>query len=149
MNALAKDGKYALDAADFAKIRETFVGYYTTEAQTKETIRSVFANENYLIDTHTTVAASAAERYISIYKAERKVLIVSTASPYKFAKDVFMSLKDGVADFRDTEAPEKLSALTGTEIPLPLSSVLSKNILHPDIIGREDMDNAVLDFVAD
>ena len=39
-----------------------------------------------------------------------------------------------------------LSDLTGTEIPSPLADVLTKKTLHGDIIDREDMDNAVLDF---
>ena len=133
----------------FERIKESFIGIYTDEAETKNTIKRIYENKNYLIDTHTAVAMSAAMRYISTYKAERKVLVVSTASPYKFAKDVFMSLEGKVFDFHDTEAPKMLSDLTGTEIPTPLSSVLAKKILHPDIIGREDMDNAVLDFVAD
>ena len=149
MESLKSAGEYTVSEEIFAKIRESFIGMYTDEANTRKTIRDVYENKNYLIDTHTAVASSVASRYISIYKAERKVLVVSTASPYKFAKDVFMSLKDGNADFPDTEAPAKLSALTETEIPAPLASVLTKKILHPDIIGREDMDNAVLDFVAD
>ena len=149
MERLARDGEYTVCEEVFAKIKESFIGMYTDEAGTRKTIKEIYENKNYLIDTHTAVAVSAAERYESIYKAERKVLVVSTASPYKFAKDVFMSLKDDSVDFHDTEAPSMLSALTGTEIPAPLASVLTKKILHPDIIGREDMDNAVLDFVAD
>ena len=149
MERLARDGEYTVCEEVFAKIKESFIGMYTDEAGTRKTIKEIYENKNYLIDTHTAVAVSAAERYESIYKAERKVLVVSTASPYKFAKDVFMSLKDDSVDFHDTEAPSMLSALTGTEIPAPLASVLTKKILHPDIIGREDMDNAVVDFIAD
>lgn len=149
MEQLARDGEYTVCEEVFAKIKESFIGMYTDEADTRKTIKEIYENKNYLIDTHTAVAVSAAERYESIYKAERKVLVVSTASPYKFAKDVFMSLKDDSVDFHDTEAPSMLSALTGTEIPAPLASVLTKKILHPDIIGREDMDNAVVDFIAD
>ncbi len=149
MERLAKDGEYTVDSDIFKKITESFVGIYTDEAETKNTIKKTFENKNYLIDTHTAVAMSAAERYMSTYKAERKILVVSTASPYKFAKDVFMSINVSSCDLPDTEAPEKLSDLTGTEIPAPLSSILTKKILHPDIIEREDMDNAVLDFVTD
>ena len=148
MEKLKNEGEYTVSDEIFAKITDSFIGMYTDEAETRRTIKETYKNKNYLIDTHTAVAASAAERYVSIYKAERKVLVVSTASPYKFAKDVFMSLNDGFADFDDTEAPAMLSALTETEIPMPLSSVLTKKILHPDIIGKGDMDDAVLDFVA-
>ena len=149
MERLARDGEYTVCEEVFDKIKESFIGMYTDEAGTRKTIKEIYENKNYLIDTHTSVATCAALKYMDTYKAERKVLVVSTASPYKFAKDVFMSLKDDSVDFHDTEAPSMLSALTGTEIPAPLASVLTKKILHPDIIGREDMDNAVVDFIAD
>ena len=147
MERLAKDGEYTVDSSVFEKINQSFIGIYTDEETTQKTIRNTYENKNYLIDTHTAVAMSAAERYLSTYKAERKVLVVSTASPYKFAKDVLISLTGKSFDSPDTEAPDVLSGLTGTQIPMPLASVLTKKILHPDIIGREDMDSAVLDFV--
>ena len=147
MQMLAKDGKYTVSEDVLAKIKENFIGLYADENDTKKTIKEFYENKNYLIDTHTAVAMKAAEEYISIYKAERKVLVVSTASPYKFARDVYISLSGEENAPSDIEALEKLSLLTGTKIPAPLSAVLTKEILHPDIIEKEDMDNAVADFV--
>ena len=148
MELLSKEGKYSVEGDVLQKIKASFVGIFADESETKATIKSTYENKNYLIDTHTSVAMRAAEKYISIYGAERKVLVVSTASPYKFAKDVLLSLKgESTSPIADTEALAALSALTGTEIPKPLASVLTKEILHPDIIEREDMDNAVADFV--
>jgi len=146
MEMLSKNGKYTVDATDFKKIKESFLGFYADEDDTKKTIKAVYENKNYLIDTHTSVAVHAAIEYKSIYEAERKILIASTASPYKFAKDVYSSLADDGISVSDTEALMALSDLTGTEIPSPLADVLTKKTLHGDIIDREDMDNAVLDF---
>ena len=148
MAKLAADGKYTVDESVFATIRETFIGAYATEEETKQTIATAYKNKNYLIDTHTAVAMCAAEKYMSTHKAERKILVVSTASPYKFAKDVYISL-GGVNSTSDTEALGALSDLTGTEIPTPLALVLSKEILHSDVIEKEAMDSAVLDFISD
>lgn len=146
MNELNRSGKYTVDEEEFAKIKESFIGIYTDENDTRATILSTYKNKNYLIDTHTSVAMKAAERYLCDYEAERKVLVVSTASPYKFANDVYSSLTS-VKNLSDTEAPNALSDLTGTEIPTPLSSLCEKAILHSDTIGKEDMDKAVTDFV--
>jgi threonine synthase len=147
MNALVKDGKYMLDDVDFAKIKETFIGFYATEAQTKETIRSVFEKENYLIDTHTAVAAHAAMQYGGIYKAERKMLTVSTASPYKFATDVLNAL-DASKSIDGFEALEALRAATVTEIPVPLSGLDQKNVRFRTIIDKDEMANSVFEFAA-
>jgi threonine synthase len=146
MTELNTLGKYTVDDETFEKIKESFIGIYTDENETKNTILSTYKNKNYLIDTHTSVAMKAAQRYLSDYEAERKVLVVSTASPYKFANDVYESLTSERMQ-SDTEAPKALSDFTGTEIPAPLSSLCEKAILHSDTIGKEDMDKAVTDFV--
>jgi threonine synthase len=147
MDDLARYGKYTLLCEDFAKIKESFVGYFADEQKTRETIKEVYENKNYLIDTHTSVAVSAASEYKRTYEAERKILIASTASPYKFARDVYLSLvSDKAQRPTDVEALSELSILTGTEIPSPLAKTLTKKALHDDIIDREGMDNAVMDF---
>ena len=146
MSSLVSAGEYHLNSNVFDKIRNNFIGFYADENETKSTIQAICKNKNYLIDTHTAVAMCAAEKYLDTYKAERKVLVASTASPYKFARDVYASL-DSARPTSDTEALGALSELTGTEIPTPLASVLVKDILHSDIIGKDDMEAAVTDFV--
>ncbi len=148
MSSLTACGKYTVSPEELSAIRQSFVGIFADESETLETIARTYKNKNYLIDTHTAVAMCAAEKYMDIHKAERKVLVVSTASPYKFAKDVYFALDNSNVP-TDTEALAMLSELTGTEIPTPLSSVLGKKILHSDVIGKEAMDSAVLNFVCD
>ena len=145
MKKLAKEGKYTLTPEDKARVCESFVGYCTDEDMTKSTIKDTFENKNYLIDTHTAVALSAAQRYMSDYKAERKMLTVSTASPYKFARDVYASLTEA-CEIPELQAPEALAALTGVAIPLPLAELRGKEIRHRDSINKEEMENATLDF---
>ena len=147
MDELAKTGRYTVDKDVFDKIGESFIGYYADESNTRDTIRETLNNENYLIDTHTAVAVYAANRYAESYEAERKILAVSTASAYKFAKDVYLALRENDVAVEDTEALEALSSLTKTEIPAPLSAVLKKPILHADVIDSADMDLSVSDFV--
>ncbi len=145
MDELNSASKYTVSSEIFNKINESFIGIYASEEETRKTIRETYEKENYLIDTHTSVAICAARKYMDTHKAERKILVVSTASPYKFAKDVLTSI-DASFNITDIEALERLSDLTGTEIPAPLASVLAKPILHPDIIEKEDMDKAVAEF---
>ena len=145
MQELNSASKYTVDSEIFKKISQNFIGIYSNENETKKTISEIYKKQNYLIDTHTSVAVSATLKYMDTYKAERKILVVSTASPYKFAKDVLQSLDESIVT-TDIEALGVLSNLTGTEIPSPLASVLTKPILHPDIIEKEDMDKAVADF---
>ena len=145
MNKLASEGKYELSKEELAIITEHFVGYYTTEDETKCTISNVYKNKNCLIDTHTAVAVHAAECYANDFKAERKILAVSTASPYKFARDVFLSVS-GKEPQDELSALGELQELTGVEIPLPLSGIANKKILHSETIEKCEMADATFKF---
>ncbi len=146
MERLAECGSYTLDADDFAKITADFVGYSADEAETAATVRKIYDEKNCLIDTHTAVAVHATESYMSGNKAERTVLTVSTASAYKFARDVYKSLTDKNAD--DLEALSALCQYTGVEIPAPLFGLGDKKIIHDGVIGKDGMEAAVEQFAS-
>ena len=145
MKKLAADGRYSLSEDELALIRESFVGYYTGEDETKETIKLTYKNKNCLIDTHTAVAAHAAECYANDSKAERKILAVSTASPYKFARDVYTSVSDREPE-NDLSALTELSEFTGVQIPSPLANLAGKKIIHVQVIDKNEMEDATLAF---
>ena len=145
MKELAENGKYTVDKADFANICSHFSGYYTDEDKTGETIKCIYEKKNCLIDTHTAVALSASYRYTNDNKAERKILTVSTASPYKFASDVYASLVSNKPS-DDIAALELLRDLTGVSIPYPLADIAKRTVIHTDIIERDAMDDSVKNF---
>ncbi len=145
MRKLAAEGKYALPEEDFAKVKESFVGYFTDEEECKATVKATYENENRLIDTHTAIAVSAAERYMSDSEAKSKMLVVSTASPYKFAGDVLLSLS-GAKPEDDLLALRALEDRTGVEIPAPLADAISKTPIYTDVIEKNDMASSVSEF---
>lgn len=145
MSELSKYGKYALTAEELTLISKNFVGYYTSEEETKKTISDVYKNKNCLIDTHTAVAVNSANCYANDCKAERKILVVSTASPYKFARDVFKSITDKEPE-NDISALKELADLTGVDIPAPLAALQGKKVIHDKTIDKSDMAEATLEF---
>ena len=146
MEKLNGEGEYTLCKEDFEKISHDFIGISADEEKTKATIKNIYESKNCLIDTHTAVAVYATEQYLNTNKAERKVLTVSTASAYKFARDVYLSLTE--KPIGDLEALTALCQLTGTEIPAPLAALTSKEVIHTETIKKEDMERAVTDFTA-
>ncbi len=145
MQQLSENGIYTIEADELKKIRETFVGYYTSEEDTKKTIKEVYEKKNCLIDTHTAVAINAANCFYEDYKAERKIITVSTASPYKFAADVYAAVS-GKEARDEISALDELSALTGVSIPEPLISVTKKAVIHTEVIDKADMADATVKF---
>ena len=146
MKELSESGKYAVSAEVKAKIDELFSGYYADEEDTAKTIKDTFEKYGYLCDTHTAVGVSAAERYCR-EKGDSTITVVdSTASPYKFASDVYSALGQ-TAPSDPLDALEALSEFTKTEIAYPLKGLAERKVIFDKIIKTDDMPVEVLKFI--
>ena len=129
-------------------IKESFVGYYADEEDVLKTIKEVYENKNCLVDTHTAVALHSVNAYMDENKAERKIIAVSTASPYKFASDVLFALTSEKTD-NDFSALCELQNATSVQIPVPLQSIDKRSVLHKTVIDKNCMARVTLDFAKD
>ena len=146
MKQLNTAGKYRVDADVFEKICENFVGYFADENTTADTIRACWKKYGYLSDTHTAVAISAAEQYMSETGDMLPMVIDSTASPYKFANNVYRAVTAQEPE-SDLEALDALSAATNTEIPYPLADLAERKVRFEKVVNKEDMAKAVLEYL--
>ena len=146
MEALKKTGCYTVDDTVLSAIKENFVGYFADEDMTARTIRETYAANGYLCDTHTAVAISAAKQYVEESGDKRPMVIDSTASPYKFANNVYRAVTDQAAT-SDLDALDELVAATNTEIPYPLAGLASRKVRFTKVVKREKMAQAVLDYL--
>ncbi len=144
MSALKNQGKYTLTDAQKDAVKSGFGAGFTTEEETAATIKATFDKYNYLIDTHTAVAMKCANDYIKAGNSEQ-VLVVSTASPYKFASSVIEALGKK-CELEAVLAPEELEAYSGKEIPLPLVKLHEKRIRFDKSIEKTKMADEVLAF---
>ncbi len=78
---------------DYSRFKEIFTAVRVTDEETKQTIQQVHINHNYLLDPHTAVAWKAAD----ILKLASPV-IISTASPVKFAEEIKVATDITVPD---------------------------------------------------
>ena len=147
MQSLNSTGAYKLTDTEFKKIADSFVGYSTDEEDCRATVKRVYEKERRLIDTHTAVAVSAAERYMKDNDSTAPMLVVSTASAYKFAGDVLLSITDKSPE-DDLDALKLLESTTGEPIPAPLARILSKDAVHLGVIEKEEMKQSVRGFAA-
>ena len=95
--------------------------------------------------THTSVAISAAEQYLAENAdAAKRIVIASTASPYKFASAVYESLADKTAP-EGPAALDALTELTGVEITAPLAGLDKKTVRFTRVIESTDMPSVTLE----
>ncbi len=146
MAALAANGKYTVDTDVKAAIDKTFIGFCANENETAATLKKFYIEENYLADTHTAVALNCAEQYMKKYNDGKKIIVASTASPYKFAADVYKSITDTSAS-SDTESLDQLSKLTNTEISYPLRNLTDRKVNFDSVIEPSEMLDVVYKFM--
>lgn len=146
MADLAQKGVYEVSGEVKEKIDENFKGYFADENETAATIRKYFTEYGYLADTHTSVALTAAEKYIAETGDRTPMVVASTASPYKFAADVCASLgMEKPAD--DLDALDMLVKATGTEIPYPLCGIAERQVRFTETVNAGDMLDAVKRYI--
>lgn len=146
MKDLNDEGCYSVSSEIKSKIDDNFVGYFTDEKQTVATINKYYNEYSYLMDTHTAVAFSALESYRNEHGDTAKTVIASTASPYKFANNVYGSIF-GENCFNDLEVLNELSKATSTAVPPPLFELDKKQIKFKGICASNEMYNEVLKFL--
>lgn len=147
MAELAKTGRYTVDAGTLAKIRETFAASWTSDEQTKATIHDVFERSHYVLDTHSAVAWHAAETYREETGDETPVIVVSTASPYKFNASVLEAIGVDTEGLDEFAMQDKLHEVSGLAIPYGLSSLRSKEIRQKGVCSRAEMRDAIRAFL--
>lgn len=115
MQELAATGKYTVDAETLAKIQASFAAGYADDAAGAAEIRARFERDGYLCDTHTAVAFHVAETN----RSDAPLVVLSTASPFKFPRDVLAALGE-TAPESDFAAMAALTAKTGAAAPASL-----------------------------
>lgn len=146
MSQLNRNGSYTVSEDVKKTISDNFVGYCADEEETAETLHAFYQTYGYLADTHTSVALHCAERYQKDAHDGKKMIVASTASPYKFAADVYHAIAKKNAS-ADTGALEDLSKLTDTEITAPLRNLADRPVRFSKIIEAEEMLQEVYDFM--
>ena len=135
MNELKEKGEYKLDEDIFSVIKESFAAYSFDDEVCKETIKTLYNKDGKIIDPHTSVAYRAAIEYMK--DNDEKVVVLSTASPYKFAKDVYLSIcEDSQAD--DFDYLKKLEEIADEKIPASLRELENMEIRHDNNVTKDN-----------
>ncbi|MCR5403468.1 MAG: threonine synthase [Butyrivibrio sp.] len=146
MDKLTKEGSYGITEEMKSRLSD-FYGGYATEEETADTIKKLFEDTDYLIDTHTAVAAAVYNKYKKETGDSTVTIIASTASPYKFTRSVMNALGKGDEGKDDFELADELSKLSSVDIPDAVKSIRSAQIRHDKVIDRKDMEGAVREFL--
>ena len=142
MEQLQKSGTYEIDEAMKEQLKD-FYGDYADEAETAETIASLYQDTGYVIDTHTAVAASVYNKYRKESGDTTPVILASTASPYKFTRSVLHAIDSAYDSLGDFEQMDVLSQISNTEIPRAIEEIRTAPVRHQTVCEADEMPEIV------
>lgn len=137
MSSLKEDGHYTISDELRHALQESFTAYDCSEEECKKVIYDTFNNEHILIDPHTAVAVHACHAYKQESNDNTPCIVLSTASAYKFAKDVYAALTGKSCD-DEFEAMYALHDYTSVAIPKNLACLKDMPIRFTKVIEKED-----------
>ena len=143
MAQLKETGAYQVPSALLEKIQCVFWSGCCDDAATKAAIGRLWREHHYLADTHTAVAWQVAQDYKAACGGHHPVVVLSTASPYKFPAAVLEGLGEAPGE-DEFDVMQRLHALTGVEVPPHLADLRQRQVRHRDVIDRQDMLSYVL-----
>ena len=142
MKQLSENGEYEVPADMLEKLHELFWAGFCDDEGAKTAIGKVWKDDHYLCDTHTAVAWDVAQQYKQANHEHNAVVVLSTASPYKFPAAVLEGIGEK-AEGDEFDVMEQLHKVTGVPVPKNLADLRSRAVRHRDVIDRGEM----LDYV--
>ena len=146
MEALKKDGVYEITPEMKEKLSD-FEGGYSTEEETKETIGGTYKSTGYVMDTHTAVAAHVSRAYRDASKDQKKMLVASTASPYKFARSVMTAIDEKYDELEEFALIDELEKVSGVAIPNAIEEICNAQIRHTKECDADKMKETVKEIL--
>ena len=142
MKDLNQNGCYTVPHRLKVAIGKEFWAGCCDDARAAETIGKIWAEHHYLCDPHTACGWAVAEDYVNQMDDHRPMVVLSTASPYKFPAAVLSAI-GGDESGDEFDQMERLSQITGVPIPKNLATLRGKEERHTGVIDKEEM----LEFV--
>ena len=146
MKQLSTSGVYEITPEMKGQLAD-FEGGYATEQDTAGTIKKLYDETGYIIDTHTAVAASVYNAYRAESGDTTKTVIASTASPFKFTRSVMKAIDERYDAMGDFELVDELSKIGNVAVPQAIEDIRSAAVLHDHVCEVEQMPDVVKEFL--
>ena len=144
MDRLNREGSYTVRPETLAAIQGTFACGWSSEEEVAAEIRTRWERDGYLCDTHTAVAFHVAGQH----KREGVPMVVlSTASPFKFPRSVLAALGHAAPE-NDFEAMQALEQATGRTAPASLAGLRQKPERFDAVIDPSQIAEVALGYQA-
>ena len=146
MEQLKESGSYSIGEQRRDWMADVFWGDCAANKATLIEIGKRFLEDHYLMDPHTAVGGHVLRQYRLKTNDATPTVLLSTASPYKFAADVLRGIAgaDAVEGKDAFACSEELEKLTGVPMPAQVKALKDLPVRHTAECERDAMGEAVL-----
>ncbi len=146
MKDLKSKGDYTISKEEMDKISGLFYASFSSEEDTEVTISQFYDEYGYALDPHTAVGVYVSDTYCATKNDYDPMIILSTASPFKFNDYVLKALRAKVTDdpFKNAKTLKNMSAM---DIPEAISELQTKEVRFNKIYEKEELVKALNDFL--
>lgn len=143
MNQLTQRGHYQVSGEVFTKLQKNFAAGFATEEEVKSEIKRVYNYDRYVIDPHTAVGSFVANQYQKKTGDQTPMVIVSTASPYKFPETVYEAITGGPSMQTGVGAIKELHDELGGQLSIGVRALFDREPKTEKIIEPNDMEKEI------
>ncbi len=142
MASLKESGMYSVTPKESEDMRKIFAAGYASEEEAANAIAEYFDEYGYIMDPHTAVAAAVAKK---TREKKTPLVILSTASPHKFAASVLKAIDESPTG-NELKDLQKLEDVTALEVPESLINLPAKEKIFTDCIKLGEVNGALVSF---
>ena len=146
MAALSRTGSYEITEQMKEQLAD-FYGNYADEKETAIRIKEMYEGTGYVVDTHTAVASAVYKKYVSDTKDTAVTVIASTASPYKFTRNVMNAIDGKYDTMSDFELVDELSKIGHVAVPGAIEEIRTAPVMHDHVCDKTEMKTVVKRFL--
>lgn len=143
MHDLEANGSYQVTPEILAQLGATFSAGFASGNDDKQAIATVFDETKFAIDPHTAIAKAVADGYRQKTGDAHPMVIVSTASPYKFPNAVLTAIEDHNEDVDGLDAVQKLQGLINVPLPKAITTLFDAPVRHDMTVQPAEMPAAI------
>ncbi|MCF0151490.1 MAG: threonine synthase [Firmicutes bacterium] len=145
MQQLSQSGVYRIDEDLRRKMQDSFACGYADDEVAVRSIGEVFRATGYLMDPHTAVAWTVSKELVPD-AGEQPVVVLSTASPFKFPAACLTALGEEPSGDEFAQL-DRLQALSGKKAPKALAGLRTETVRFRDVIEPDEMEGYVERFL--
>ena len=138
MAKLNTEGFYQVPGELLEKIQASFFAGCSDDCRGQEVIGRVWREQGYLLDPHTAAGWACAEDYRAKTGDTAPMVVLSTASPYKFPAAVLTAIGQSLSG-SEFDQMRQLEDVTGVPIPGNLATLAGKPQRHTAVVEKSEM----------